>query len=86
MFDIKYRIEFKNDFATELFGEEYYCDKSTFWAFHQTSLKDLYAKVLKSEFPIKIIEIKTKSELLINDVREFEIWMELNQPFKIPVT
>jgi hypothetical protein len=83
MFDIKYRIEFKNDFATELFGEEYYCDKSTFWNHHQTMLKELYRKVLISELPIKITEIGTKSELIINEVREFEIWIETNQPFII---
>lgn len=84
MFEIKYRIDFKNDFSTELFGEGYYCDKSTFWEHHQTTLKSLYEKVLESEFPIKITEIETKSELIINNVKEFEVWIEANQPFKIP--
>ena len=46
-------------------------------------LKELYRKVLISELPIKITEIGTKSELIINEVREFEIWIETNQPFII---
>lgn len=83
MFDIKYRIDFKNDSSTELFGEEYYYDKSTFGEHHQTTLKSLYKKVLESEFRIKITEIGTKPELIINSVKEFEVWIETNQPFKI---
>lgn len=84
MFDFKYRIEFKNEDVTNLFGEEYYCDKSTFWSSHQTQLKALYNYVLSTEFPFKIIDLENATDLMINNQNEFDNWITTNQPFEIP--
>ena len=84
MFDFKYKIEFKNKEVTNLFGEDYYCDKSTFWNSHQTTLNDVYKKVLSSEFPLTITDLDNEMTLIIHNQGEFEYWMTNNQPFTIP--
>lgn len=78
MFDYRYRIEFINQEVTNLFGEEYYCDKSTFWNSHQTQLNDLYNYVLSTEFPFKIIDLEKQSDLTINNQNEFDNWIMTN--------
>ena len=84
MFDYKHRIEFRNQEVINLFGEEYYCDKSTFWNWHQTQLNYLYNYVLTTEFPFKIIDLENDITLIIKNQKEFDYWISKNQPFKIP--
>jgi hypothetical protein len=81
MFEFKHLIEFQNKDTFRLFGEDFWGDKSTFWESHQTSLNELYKKVINSDFPIKIIDLKKNSTLLIQDLNEFKDWLKTHQPF-----
>jgi len=79
--EFRYLIEFKNKDTFSLYGEDFFGDKSTFWNSHQSSLNDLYRKVVSSDFPIKLIDLTTKDPLLISTLTEFREWLKENQPF-----
>uniref|UniRef100_UPI002611464F hypothetical protein n=1 Tax=Flavobacterium sp. TaxID=239 RepID=UPI002611464F len=81
MFEFKHQIEFQNNDTFSLFGEDFFGDKSTFWESHQTSLNELYKKVINSDFPIKITDLIENSTLTILDWNEFKNWLKINQPF-----
>ncbi|PBQ34209.1 hypothetical protein CNR22_21360 [Sphingobacteriaceae bacterium] len=82
MSDYKYKIEFKNNEITLLFGEDFYGDKSTFWNAHQSMLTGLYKKVISTEFPFTIT-LLTGVSLKINTQKDFDTWITKNQPFTI---
>lgn len=81
MFEFKHLIEFQNKGTFSLYGQNFFRDKSTFWESHQSSLNDLYKKVVNSDFPIKITDLTTDDSLLISNLREFREWLNANQPF-----
>lgn len=81
MFEFKHLIEFQNKDTFSLYGEDFFGCKSTFWESHQSSLNDLYKKVINSNFPIRITDLATKRTLIISEFREFRDWLEENQPF-----
>lgn len=82
MFEHKYEIDLQNTKTVFLFGEDYYGDKPNFWKYHQTQLTDLYQSVLETGFPIQITDMKNNNILMVHSKKEFQEWLEANQPFK----
>ena len=81
MFEFKYEIELKNSEKTKLFGQDYFGDKSTFWNSHQTSLNNLYKKVIETGFPIRIKDLQFNKTIVIENIEGFHIWLKSKQPF-----
>ncbi|QXP51060.1 hypothetical protein [Cellulophaga sp. HaHa_2_1] len=82
MFEFKHKIEFQDSDTIELFGQDYFGDKSTFWNSHQTRLKNVCDKVCMTGFPIKISDLQFNKHQVIKDKNEFDIWLNQNQPFE----
>jgi hypothetical protein len=81
MFEFKHLIEFQNKETFSLYGENFFGDKSIFWESHQSSLNELYKKIIYSDFPIKITDLETKHSILVLELKDFRIWLNENQPF-----
>ena len=81
MFEYKHQIELKTNETVSLFGEGYFADKSTFWNSHQTTLNNLYRRVIKTGFPIKITDLEINESKILNDLNDFHSWLKSHQPF-----
>ena len=81
MFDFKHEIKLADSTTTRLFGEDYFCDKSTFWNAHQSMLNDLYRSVCETGFPIEIHDLEHKTYIQIHSLNEFHNWLKKHQPF-----
>ena len=81
MFEFRHQIEFQNKDVFNLYGEDFFKNNSEFWESHQSRLNELYKKVVKCEFPIKIIDKQTELTLIISELNKFKEWLNNNQPF-----
>ncbi len=83
MFDYKHKIELSTEEEINLFGSDYFADKSTFWKAHQTTLNNLYQRVIATGFPIRITDLETGTALNVQNLNGFHTWLKANQPFTI---
>lgn len=84
MFDYTYKIEFKTREVTNIFWRRFLCRQVEFWNAHQSTLTDLYKKVISTGSPFTITDLKTSITLKINTQKEFDTWITTHQPFTIP--
>lgn len=83
MFDFKHNIALATGDTVNLFGEDYFGDKSTFWAAHQTTLNGLYDKVVATGFPVTITDLQTEQIVVVEDLVDFHAWLKTHQPFDL---